>query len=397
MQTAHSLHRARRALPAICGCRRVFSSSSAHSRIGETWESFFEPAHKVSVTVPATTSNLGPGFDSFGLALNMRNKIIVERADEFSITVHGEGEDGGGLIKADESNLVVQFCKKALESMGKTMPPLRFECHNTVPPQRGLGSSSSAFVAGIAAGFALGGKEVYAPLSKKAILQMAADAEGHADNISAAIYGGLQVNFRSSPEGYARAGQWITQRVHVPSGLHCVLFIPDEKHLMARGSARGALPELYTRADAVHNIGRAAMLINCFATGQFDAMRFAMEDRLHQPYRAKLFPHARILEAALKAGAHGAFLSAQGPTVIAVCGGSTGVGQDVGSDTMSQFLAEAVSIAMRDAALAEGMDGEVHVAMPSEEGLTTSGWSEDGTPLWGQEWEEALLSRELFE
>ena len=374
--------------------RHLCTASALTSRIGRTWESFFKPAHRVVVSVPGTTSNLGPGFDSLSLALNMRNRVIVERADKFSIDILGEGGsdgpyDGKDLIKADENNLVVQMCKKGLNFMGHEMPPLRFECHNAVPPQRGLGSSSSALVAGLAAGLALAGKEVYAPLTKKLILQLAADVEGHADNTSAAVYGGLQVSFRSSFEGHARAGQWITQRVKVPSGLHCVLFIPDERHCLARDSARGALPELYTRADTVHNIGRTAMLVNCFATGQFDAMRFAMEDRLHQPYRAKLFPFDRIISAALEAGAHGAFLSSQGPTCIAVCGGSTGSNQDVASDTMSQFLAEAVSDAMLEAARLQNLTGEVHVALPSETGTVTSGFAEDGTPLWGPEWEAA--------
>ena len=225
-------------------------------------------------------------FDSFGLALDMRNRIIVERADQFSIEVHGEGAEGEGMIRADESNLVVQMCYRALRALGRldSMPPLRFECHNTVPCQRGLGSSSSALVAGLAAGLALGGKELYTPICKKELLQMAADEEGHADNIAAAIYGGFQVSFKSNKH-------WITQRVrpapcpqrrrarsalpgvcvraracvlaecprvagcaatlgpqvHVPKGLHCVLYIPDEQHLVRTEASRGALPAYYRR------------------------------------------------------------------------------------------------------------------------------------------------------
>jgi len=344
-------------------------------------ESFFTPAHRVILSVPGTTSNLGPGFDSFGLALDMRNRIIVERADQFSIEVHGEGAEGEGMIRADESNLVVQMCYRALRALGRldSMPPLRFECHNTVPCQRGLGSSSSALVAGLAAGLALGGKELYTPICKKELLQMAADEEGHADNIAAAIYGGFQVSFKSNKH-------WITQRVHVPKGLHCVLYIPDEQHLVRTEASRGALPAYYRRDDAVHNIGRAAMLVNCFATGQFDALRFSMEDRLHQQYRAGIFPFEPLLNAALNAGAHGAFLSSQGPAVVAICGGSTGIG-DLGSDTMSQFLAEAVSQALLKAATDFEVSGEVHVATPSQQGILSSGFAEDGTPLWGQEWD----------
>ena len=136
----------------------------------------------------------------------------------------------------------------------------------------------------------------------------------------------------------------------------------------------------------MHNIGRAAMLVNCFATGQFDALRFSMEDRLHQQYRAGIFPFEPLLNAALNAGAHGAFLSSQGPAVVAICGGSTGIG-DLGSDTMSQFLAEAVSQALLKAATDFEVSGEVHVATPSQQGILSSGFAEDGTPLWGQEWD----------
>jgi len=364
------------------------SGARSASRIGATWESFFTPAHRVVLSTPATTSNLGPGFDSLGLALDLRNHVVIERADEFSISVYGEGEGGEGMIPETEANLVVQSCYAAIEQMGKSqsMPPLRFECHNTVPSRRGLGSSSSALVAGIAGGFALMGKELYTPGVKKQVLQMAADKEGAADNIAAAIYGGLQVSFKSSDE----SSQWITQRVNVPHGMHCVLFIPDDTAgSLAKETSRGTLPAYYKRQDAVHNIGRVAMLVNCFATGQFDAMRFAMEDRLHQQYRAGLFPFEPVLQAALKAGAHGAFLSSQGPAVVAVCGGSTGVDGVLGSDTMSQFLAEAVQEAMLRAAQEFDIEGDVYVATPSEVGIISSGFAEDGTPLWGPEWEMA--------
>ena len=365
----------------------TLDSSRIGSRIGTTFESFFTPAHRVVVSVPATTSNLGPGFDSFGLALELRNRVVVERADEFSLEIFGEGEAAGGLIDKDESNVVVRMCHKTLQMVGKAgaeLPKLRFECHNAVPCQRGLGSSSNALVAGVTAGLALAGKEVYTPIVKKLILQIAADEEGHGDNIAAAVYGGFQVNFRSG-------SQWITQRVPVPPGLHCVLFIPDAD--LERDASRSALPDYYTREDAVHNIGRAAMLINCFATGQFDALRFAMEDRLHQEYRAALFPFSPLLASALRAGAHGAFLSSQGPTVVAVCGGSTGLSGDIRGDTMSQFVAEAVSDEMLRTGQDHGIAGEVHVALPSEAGIITSGFAAHGEPLWGPEWEQAQRKR----
>jgi homoserine kinase len=289
-----------------------------------------------------------------------------------AVDVRGEGaalDDSGWSplgITHDQGNLMVRSCKKVLDIFGgakgeeRTMG-LRFECHNAVPAQRGLGSSSSALVLGMAAGLALCGRELYTPTSKKLLLQLAADEEGHADNIAAAIYGGMQVNFRASSTGRHGAGQWITQRVRLPRGLHCVLFIPDEKHVL-RDAARATLPENYSRTDAVHNLGRTAMLISSFASGQFDALRFAMEDRIHQPYRRVLFPFEFLIDAALAAGAHGAFLSSQGPTVVAICGSSTG--PEIGSDTMAQFLAEAVSVAMTTEAERRGFSGETHIATP---------------------------------
>jgi len=125
------------------------------------------------------------------------------------------------------------------------------------------------------------------------------------------------------------------------------------------------------------------MLVNCFATAQFSALRFAMEDQLHQRHRSKLFPFCEpIIEAARKAGAHGAFISGAGPTVVAITGGGPTVGASVGSDTMSQFLAEAVSEAMEEAAAKYGVAGGVHITSPSVAGLRSVGYDEDGKQLW---------------
>ena len=162
--------------------------------------------NRVVVNVPATTANLGPGFDSFGFALDVWNRVTVERADKFSMTVLGEGED---TIDRSEKNIVVKMCKLALKTLGQEMPPLHFECQNAVPPTRGmgesrpetcfesahhpqphlrpepspnLGSSSAALVSGLAAGLALGGKDLSTPATKKLLLQLAADEEGHPDN-----------------------------------------------------------------------------------------------------------------------------------------------------------------------------------------------------------------------
>jgi len=161
----------------------------------------------------------------------------------------------------------------------------------------------------------------------------------------------------------------------VPEGLQLVLFIPDDE--ANTDLCREILPPSLTYEETIFNISRAAMLINCFATAQFNPLRFAMEDRLHQQHRSKLFPHCEpIIEAALKAGAHGAFLSGAGPTVVAITGG-VGIA-DVGSDTMSQFLAEGVSEAVHEAAVRNNVRGSVHIASPSVGGLMSAGYDSEG-------------------
>jgi len=209
------------------------------------------------------------------------------------------------------------------------------------------------------------------PATKKLLLQLAAQEEGHADNVAPAIYGGFQIAFNAN-------SQWITQRVSIPDGLQCVLFIPDGE--MSTTEARAVLPTDMPYRDAIFNISRAAMLVNCFTTGQFEPLRYAMEDRLHQPHRAHLFPFEPLMEAALKAGAYGAFISGAGPSVVGICGG-LGIA-DTSSDTMSQFLAESVSDAFLAAAREHGVSGSVHIATPSTVGLRSSGEAEDGTVLW---------------
>ena len=186
---------------------------------------------KVVINVPASSANLGPGFDSFGFALDVWNRLTVERADAFSMSISGEGAD---RLDVSEKNLIPQMTKRAMESIGMEMPPLRFECQNAIPPTRGMGSSSAALVAGLAAGLALGGKDMSTPATKKLLLQLAAEEEGHADNVAPAIYGGFQIAFATN-------NQWITQRVELPSGMQCVLFIPDDE--MSTKAARACLPD----------------------------------------------------------------------------------------------------------------------------------------------------------
>ena len=353
-------------------------STNLHSRIQRVQESFFKPVDKVIINVPATTANLGPGFDSFGFALDVWNRVVVERADSFSMTISGEGAD---RLQVGEDNMIPRMARRALESLGAEVPPLRFECQNAIPPTRGMGSSSAALVAGLAAGLAFGGKDMSTPATKKLLLQLAAEEEGHADNVAPAIYGGFQIAFETGE-------QWITQRVDLPSGMQCVLFIPDDE--MSTTAARACLPDALPYKDAVFNISRASMLVNCFATGQFDPLRYAMEDRLHQQYRTHMFPFEPFIKTALEAGAHGAFLSGAGPTILAIAGG-VGIA-DVGSDTMSQFLAEAVSESMLEVAREKGLPGTVHISRPSFNGVSSLGVTADGTVLWSENFKRDNIS-----
>jgi len=363
--------------------RRLVSSGTAprvthglSSRIGAVEESFLRPVHKVEITVPATISNLGPGFDCFSLALNLQNKLVVERSDSYSMDIRGEGR---WTISKGEENLIAQMTAKALGLMEQDMIPLRFDCQNVVPPRRGLGSSSAAIVAGYAAGLAFGGKLINTPATKKLILSLAAAEESDKNRkrharIAPAVYGGFQISF----PGTGRE-KWVTQRVSIPDGVQLVCFIPDDEASTTK--AREILPERAPYADTIFNISRASMLVNCFATAQFGPLRFAMEDRLHQQHRSKLFPHCDpIIEAALVAGAHGAFLSGAGPSVVAITGG-VGIAEP-GTDTMSQFLAEKVSKAVHAAADRHGVRGTVHIAGPSLTGLSTKGWDEAGIRMW---------------
>tara|TARA_B100000795_G_scaffold223800_1_gene179076 strand:- start:2481 stop:3020 length:540 start_codon:yes stop_codon:yes gene_type:complete len=164
-----------------------------------------------------------------------------------------------------------------------------------------------------------------------------------------------------------------------------VLFIPDEE--MSTTEARKALPETLSYADAIHNISRASMLVNCFATGQFDPLRYAMQDKLHQQYRSHMFPFEPIIKVALEAGAHGAYLSGAGPTVLAITGGSGRA--NVGDDTMSHFLAEATADAMIREAGDRGISGTAHIATPSEVGIKSTGVSVSGVRLWTESFDRS--------
>ena len=260
---------------------------------------------KVVVRVPATSANMGPGFDAIGMAVDMWSTITVERSDKFEIICEGEGSHDMPL---DETNLVCSSLRVAFKKAGKPVPLLKYHLVNRIPYARGLGSSSAAIVGGLLAGCVLAGHRVPTWGSEE-LLNMAAEIEGHPDNVAPALYGGIQLGIHTGT-------RWMTERVNMPPGLQCVCFIPNT--IGKTSTARGVLSDTITRKEAVFNIGRVAWLINALASNNIDQLRFGVEDALHQPQRgAAVYPHLYpIIAAAVEAGANAAYLSGAGTTHI---------------------------------------------------------------------------------
>jgi len=273
----------------------------------------------VKVRVPATAANLGPGYDCLGMSLDIWNQLTVERGP-FRVEIRGEGADH---LPRDETNLIVRSVAAAFEAAGRPLPELAYVCCNVIPLTRGLGSSSAAIVSGLTAGARLSGAD--AELDKAALMGMAADMEGHPDNAAPATLGGCRVGVRDGE-------RWITDRIRTPDGMNAVLFIPDVEGSTA--AARAVLPDEVPMADAIFNVGRAALLVNALASGNLGMLRRATEDRLHQPVRSRLYRGMdALIAAALEGGAHGACLAGAGPTVMALTTGR--------EDTVLERMAEA--------------------------------------------------------
>ena len=281
---------------------------------------------------------MGPGFDCFGVALDIWNTVTVEVGGRSGVTITGEGERD---LPTDESNLVWRSIERLFEEVGQPPPRFSLSCHNDIPTTRGLGSSSAALVAGLTIGNELCGS----PLAPEDLLRIAASIEGHPDNVAPAIFGGMQV-------AVSHDSRILNVPVPIPDGLSAVLYIPDVP--MPTAEARGLLGEEVSRSDAVFNIGRAALLIRAMATGDLKHLDIATEDRLHQPARQTIFfPMNNIIRAAMGAGALGAFLSGAGSTVLALA-------------TEREFT---IGYEMADAAVKSGLDGAVRITRPTTLGV----------------------------
>lgn len=265
---------------------------------------------RVRLSVPATSANLGPGYDSLGLALELRDVLSAEvTASGLSVEVEGEG---AGDVPRDGRHLVVRAMRAAFEAMGAQPPGLSLHCRNAIPHSRGLGSSSAAIVGGLSLARALvaGGTLL---LDDEALLALACDLEGHPDNVAPALLGGFVVSGREGE-------RWFAARSGVDPRVSAVVFVPPTP--VPTSVARGLLPATVPHADAAANSGRAALLVAALAAAP-EHLLAATRDYLHQSYREPAMPASLALVDSLRADGVPAVVSGAGPTVLAFCDGPT--------------------------------------------------------------------------
>lgn len=300
----------------------------------------FGEKNPIRVRAPATTANLGPGFDCLGMALDLWNLLEVRQAGEAVdgqplVQIIGEGADE---LATDQSNLVYQAMGFLFREADQEMPPIRLCCRNQIPLSRGLGSSAAAIAGGLVAANALCAHN----FSANDLLEMAATLEGHPDNVAAALLGGLQLVVLDQEQ------RLFTAPIDVPPDMQAVLFIPELR--IATADARKVLPVQVSMADAVHNMSRIALLVAGMGTNHPEYLKVATQDRLHQPYRQPLFPAMKgIFAAAQDAGALGVFLSGSGSTILA----------------LTQGREMTVAYEMAEAARQASVVGEVSITRPT--------------------------------
>jgi len=297
----------------------------------------------VRVKAPATTANMGPGYDCLGMALDVWNTIEIEVLDSGEPVVEVTGE-GAGELGTGRDNLVYRSMEFLFQDAEQEMPMVRIRCDNAIPLARGMGSSAAAIAGGLVAANAICSQD-YTPND---LLEMAATIEGHPDNVAAAVLGGMQLVISDKTEEGSRL---YTVPINVPPELHAVIFVPQVR--IATEDARAVLPEKVTVADAVHNMGRVGLLVASMATNHPEYLAIATQDLLHQPYRQPLFPAMKVIfKAALDAGALGVFLSGSGSTVLA----------------LTQGREMTVAYEMAEAARQASVEGNVSVTQPTVRG-----------------------------
>ena len=270
---------------------------------------------RVVVDVPATTANLGPGFDCLGAALDLNNRFAMRRieggGERFELII--EGSEGSHLRGGPE-NLVYRAAQRVWKTAGLEPVALEARVRLAVPPARGLGSSATAIVAGLMGANALVGE----PLSKEKLLELAIDIEGHPDNVVPSLLGGLCMTAKAASQ------RWRVVRCEWTSTVKAVVAIPSIR--LSTSEARRAMPKTIPVSDAVVNLGALTLLLQGLRTGNGDLISDGMHDRLHEPYRWRLIKGGdQVKQAAMDAGAWGCAISGAGPSVLALCAEDKGM------------------------------------------------------------------------
>ena len=282
---------------------------------------------QVRVRIPATTANCGPGFDTLGIACTLYNEVVLELSGpvgQVEINVSGDGAD---TLPTNSRNLVLRAVRTVLDKVGETQSGIRLSLLNAIPLSRGLGSSSAAIVGGLVAANAMVGNR----FNQAEILDMATEMEGHPDNVAPALYGGFTIS--------VMAGEKVTcLRLPLPQELKLVVCIPEFR--LSTHKARQAIPAMVPHKDAVYNVSRTALLVGSLTSGKLEHLGEALNDKLHQPYRAPLIPGMpEVFAAGLAAGALGVAMSGAGPSLMAY---TTEGPQAVGEAMVAAFAAKQI-------------------------------------------------------
>ena len=294
------------------------------------------------VSVPATTANIGAGFDCLGAALSLYNHFEFELADRLTITASGEGAD---KVERDETNLVYQAIAKFYQHIDRPIPAIAFHTDTKIPLSRGLGSSATAIVGGLVGANLLAGS----PLERGELLDLAISMEGHPDNVAPAMLGGCQLMASN------QAGGWEYCDLQWHESIAIAVAIPNFE--LSTAKARAVLPKQFSMADAVFNASHLALLTHVIQTGNASWLKAGLQDRLHQPYRQSLITGmADVQAAAIAAGAYGLVISGAGPTLLSLAPMGT---IDVVAVAMQQAW-QAIGVAAVTKCLAIAKDGTTY-------------------------------------
>ncbi|MEE0061692.1 MAG: homoserine kinase [Acutalibacteraceae bacterium] len=255
----------------------------------------------IRIQIPATSANLGSGFDSLGIALTMYNQVWMEISDETVIS-----SKDNISVPTDKSNLIYWSAEYLYKVCGKSLPGLKIIQENNIPMTRGLGSSSACIVAGLVGANRFLGN----PLTKKDLINLASEIEGHPDNTTPALMGGLVT---SAIDG----GKVYSVSVPVAENIRFAVFIPPFE--LSTEYARGVLPKTYTKEQAVYNLSRSSLMTSSLFSGSLENLRVAVQDELHQPYRKSLINgYDTVFRTSYELGSYGTYVSGAGPTIIAI-------------------------------------------------------------------------------